>query len=177
MSGLDARLREIYAAPPAPDAPERWATYAAVTRQVRAFESRARARHHELAIDEPTSVGGGDVAPNPAELALCALGASIEVTARAWAVWLDVPLDGVGVRLSGRLDELAFFDLAGDARTGLQDVEVAIDLRTPPSISAEQRAALLERVQRCCPLLDTFRSGTSLRVVVDEPGSEGSDAA
>ena len=63
------------------------------TRQAEGLRSEARARHLRFTIDEPTEFGGTDSAPNPAEVALAALGASLEVTCRVFADYMGIPVE------------------------------------------------------------------------------------
>ena len=74
------RMASLYAAIPTLSAGERRERYEVRTRQESGLRSVACARGHEFSIDEPED-WGSDMAANPAELALAALGASLEVRA------------------------------------------------------------------------------------------------
>jgi OsmC-like protein len=49
-------------------------------------------------------LGGTDAGPNPVELVLAALATCQEITYRAYATALGIPLESVSVRLEGLLD-------------------------------------------------------------------------
>jgi len=48
---------------------------------------------HEFTVDEPEALGGGNVAANPAEYALAALGSCQAITYKVWAAQLGITLD------------------------------------------------------------------------------------
>lgn len=61
-------------------------------------------REHKLVVDEPPDLGGSDAGPNPVELVLAALGTCQEITYRAYATTLGIPLERVSVNLTGTID-------------------------------------------------------------------------
>jgi putative redox protein len=132
------------------------------TRQVEGLRSEATFGRHGFAIDEPTGFGGRDTAANPAEVMLGALGASIEVTCRVYAEYLGIPLNSVSVRLDGNLDTRGFFDTDVRVRSGFDKIDVKIAIDSPAGPDAVAR--LLNRIERCCPVLDTIRNGTPVKL-------------
>ena len=70
---------------------------------------RRRIRQFSLTVDEPPALGGSDAGPNPVELVLAGLATCQEITYRAYATALGVPLDSVSVKLEGVLDLRGFF--------------------------------------------------------------------
>ena len=64
------------------------------------LRSEAAMRDHRLVVDEPQALGGTDAGPNPVELILAALGTCQEITYRAYATALGIPLDSVAVKLT-----------------------------------------------------------------------------
>src|SRR5262245_3319565 len=83
---------------------------AASTRQVVGLRSESRVRHLTMTIDEPTDFGGTDLAPNPIEVAMAALGASLEVTCRVYADYMDIPIRAITTEVKGNLDLRGFLD-------------------------------------------------------------------
>jgi putative redox protein len=135
-----------------------------VTRQVVGLRSEAAFGELKMVIDEPVVFGGTGSAPNPAEAALAALGASMEVTLRCWAEYLQIPVTSISVALSGALDSRGFFATDPAVRSGFGHISATIRVDSPAS--AEQLDQLLSRVQQCCPVLDLFRAPTPVTVTL-----------
>ena len=70
---------------------------------------------HRVTVDEPESLGGGNVAANPVEYALIALGSCQAITYRLWAAQLGIALDSVRVEVEGDLDGRGFFGIDDSA--------------------------------------------------------------
>jgi len=129
-----------------------------------------------VTIDEPVIFGGTGSAPNPAEVALAALGASMGVTLRCYAAFYDVPVENVTLHLRGALDNRGFFGTESDIRPGFPQIDVRILLKT--SAPAEAIRRLIDRVERCAPVLDLVRNATPVRVCVecDPPPSSSANS-
>ena len=59
---------------------------------------------HKFTVDEPEALGGGNVAANPVEYALAALGSCQAITYRVWAAQLGIKLDKVEIGIDGDID-------------------------------------------------------------------------
>ena len=106
------------------------ATFAADSRQVAGLRSEAKIRQFSLTVDEPTSLGGTDTGPNPVELVLAALATCQEITYRAYATALGIPLESVSVKLEGALDLRGFFAVKDGVRAGFNDVRGTVHLKS-----------------------------------------------
>ena len=69
------------------------ATFTANSRQVEGLRSETKIRQFSLTVDEPPTLGGTDAGPNPVELVLAALATCQEITYRAYATALGIPLE------------------------------------------------------------------------------------
>jgi len=116
------------------------------------FRSEVSIRQHSLVIDEPAALGGGDAGPNPIEMLLAALGACQEITYRAYATALGIPLDSVAVRLTGDVDLRGFFGVDATVRAGFQAIRGEVHLVS--CASAAELARLKAAVDSHCPVLD-----------------------
>jgi putative redox protein len=131
------------------------ATFSADSRQVEGLRSETKIRQFSLTIDEPPTLGGTDTGPNPVELVLAALATCQEITYRAYATALGIPLESVSVNLEGSLDLRGFFAVKDGVRSGFNDVRGVVNLKS--SASASDLAKLKDVVDAHCPVLDILR--------------------
>jgi len=132
------------------------ATFSADSRQVEGLRSETKIRQFSVTIDEPPSLGGTDTGPNPVEFVLAALATCQEITYRAYATALGIPLESVSVRLEGSLDLRGFFAVKDDVRAGFKDVRGVVHLKS--SAPAAELAKLKDVVDAHCPVLDILRA-------------------
>lgn len=109
-------------------------------------------RQHRLTVDEPEQLGGADSGPNPVELVLAALGSCQEITYKAYATALGIPLDSVSVKLEGDIDLRGFFAVDDSVRSGYQAIRGTV--RIESSASPEALQQLRDVVNAHCPVLD-----------------------
>ena len=109
---------------------------------------------HHVTVDEPESLGGGNVAANPVEYALISLGSCQAITYRFWAAHLGLALDSVQVDVEGDLDVRGFFGIDDSVRPGFGAVRVRVRLSGPES--TERYEELARAVDAHCPVLDLF---------------------
>lgn len=132
------------------------ATFSAESCQVDGLRSEAKIRQFTMTVDEPPSLGGTDAGPNPVELVLAALATCQEITYRAYATALGIPLDSVSVKLEGSLDLRGFFGVKDDVRAGFREIRAVVNLKS--SASAADLAKLKDVVDAHCPVLDILRA-------------------
>jgi putative redox protein len=130
--------------------------FSAGSRQVEGLRSETKIRQFCLTIDEPPALGGSDAGPNPVELVLAALASCQEITYRAYATALGVPLDSVSVKLEGSLDLRGFFAIKDDVRSGFSGIRGTVTLISPAD--PEVLAKLKQIVDAHCPVLDMLRN-------------------
>lgn len=118
-------------------------------------------RDHNLTVDEPTALGGGDTAANPVEYALAALGSCQVITYQFWAARLGISLESVSVRVEGDLDLHGFFGFDDATRAGFGAVRVYVEVSG--SESRERYEELKQQVDAHCPVLDLFGNPTPIR--------------
>ena len=111
---------------------------------------------HEFTVDEPQAFGGGDVAANPAEYALAALGSCQAITYQVWAAQLGIKLDKVEISIDGDIDLRGFLGIDDRIRASFNAVRIRVNLSGPePPARYEELAAT---VDAHCPILDLFRN-------------------
>lgn len=163
LGGMMRRLREeaLVAAPA--DCLE---PMEGVVTQVEGFRCMARFGELEMAVDEPVVFGGTGAAPNPAEVALAGLGASIQVTLLCYASYLGVDVGDLRVKLSGALDSRGFFDIDPDAPVGFYQVDAHVSFSG--KASSEELATLFALVEKCCPVLAVFRQPMTVNLKYEQ---------
>ena len=110
------------------DADKAKATFGSSSSLQTGFQSRVSIREHGLTVDEPQALGGTDTGPNPVELILAALGTCQEITYRAYATVMGVPLDNVSVELEGDIDLRGFFAVDESVRAGYQAIRGTVHI-------------------------------------------------
>ncbi len=141
------------------------ATFVADSRQVQGLQSETKIRNFTLTVDEPESLGGTDKGPNPVELILGALASCQEITYRAFAEAMEIPLDNVSVRIEGDLDLRGFLAVNDNVRAGFQDIRGIVVLDS--SASEEELAKLKQIVDAHCPVLDILRKPVPVSLEVN----------
>ncbi len=122
-------------------------------------------RQHRLTVDEPPALGGNDSGPNPVELILAALGTCQEITYRAYASALGIPLDSVSVTVEGDIDLRGFFAVDETVRAGYQAIRGTVHIES--SASEEQLELLRNAVNAHCPVLDIISKPVPVELSVE----------
>lgn len=128
------------------------------------FRSEVKLRSHRLTVDEPHGIGGTDAGPTPIELVLAALGTCQEITYRAFATALGIPLAGVAVTVEGDIDFRGFFAIDDSLRPGFERIRVQVRLTS--TADPAQLQALTAAVNRHCPVLDMLSTPVPTAVSV-----------
>lgn len=134
-----------------------------VVRTERGFRTDITVRGHELIADEPESVGGTGMGPDPYDYLLAALGSCTSMTIRMYADRKKWPLESVVVRLKHQ--KIHAEDCREcETKSGKVDIiEREIELIGP--LDKEQRERLLEIANRC-PVHRTLHSEIVVRSIL-----------
>lgn len=137
---------------PGPTYAGRWVS----ARIGREFLTTIDTRTHALLADEPTALGGTDLAMTPYELLLASLSSCMAMTMRMYANRKGWPLEGafIQLRTAPTRDPDREVRIAG-ARS-VTRIERRIELAGP--LTEEQRVRLLEIADRC-PIKRNLEAG------------------
>ena len=128
---------------------------------VNGFLQEITSGSHRFQADEPTSMGGGDAAPTPYDYLLAGLGACTSMTVGLFARRKKWPLEDVKVSL--RHSRIHAKDCANCETTeGMLD-RIDMQVELTGSLTAEQRAKLMEIAQKC-PVHRTIKSEIDINV-------------
>ena len=143
------------------------ATFSVDSRQVEGLRSETKIRQFNVTVDEPPNLGGTDTGPNPVEFVLAALATCQEITYRAYATALGIPLESVSVTLEGSLDLRGFFAVKDGVRAGFNDVRGVVNLKS--SAPDAELAKLKDVVDAHCPVLDILRAPVPVDLMLETP--------
>lgn len=129
------------------------------------LRSLVKIRQHRLTIDEPNTLGGSDQGANPVEVILAALGTCHEITFRAYAAALAIPLKSVRSVIKGNIDLRGFFAVSEEVRPGYQNIEATLFIDS--DASDEQLEQLHQAVTAHCPVYDIIKNKTELKVSIE----------
>jgi uncharacterized OsmC-like protein len=120
---------------------------------------------HTFYADEPVDAGGDNIAPNPYELLLGALGACTSMTLQMYARRKGWPLEGVEVRLSHRRDYMRDCEECAEKATRIDVIDRRITLQG--NLDQAQRLRLLEIAEKC-PVHRTITGSIKINDVIHE---------
>jgi uncharacterized OsmC-like protein len=100
-------------------------------------------------------VGGAGTAACSGDLLLGALAACAQLTCQMVATAMEIPLESVQVSVEGDLDLSGTLGVRREARVGFESIRLHLDIDAP-GVSAEQLAALQEKTERYCVVLQTL---------------------
>jgi putative redox protein len=124
------------------------------------FAQEVEIDSHELYADEPVSYGGTDTGPTPYDLLLAALGSCTSMTIGFYARKRRWPLENINVSL--RHSKIHATDCEDcETKEGKID-RIELDIQLTGSLTAEQRAKLMEIAERC-PVHQTLTSEINIK--------------
>ena len=123
-----------------------------------------KARNFEIIVDEPESLGGTDVAPNPVEYVLAALAGCLNVTGCLVAKEMGFEIKDLQIDICGDLNPARLFGQTETERAGYNKLEV----KMIPVCDADEATLneWLRRVESRCPVSDNLMNATPLKIAL-----------
>lgn len=114
----------------------------------------------EIVMDQPKGAGGQDLGPTPLELILAALAGCFGTIGRFIAHQQRFELRGMQFRIEADYDPDGLLGRNAEVRAGFQEIRLGVEIDADLDDAAKQ--ALLEQIERRCPLADNLLHGTRL---------------
>jgi uncharacterized OsmC-like protein len=111
-------------------------------------------------------VGGAGTAACSGDLLLGALAACAQITCQMVAAAMSIPLERVDVTVEGDLDLRGTLGVARDVPVGFESIRVRFDV-VAPEASPDQIAALREKAERYCVVLQTLTTPPPVETTFD----------
>ena len=120
---------------------------------------------HVWLADEPTSVGGSDLGPDPYEHLLAALGACTSMTIRMYANRKQIPLEDVTVELNHSRQHAKDCEECDVKDSQIEVLSRYVTLKG--TLTEQQQQRLLEIADRC-PVHRTLHSELEVKTILKE---------
>ncbi len=117
----------------------------------------------EMIIDEPQPLGGTDLGPSPIQVLLMALAGCLNVTGHEVAKQKGLKLNGMKIRIKGKMNPCTFIGCSYEERAGFQKVIVNV---TPnfEGATQEQIDDWLKETEERCPVTDNIENATQIKI-------------
>jgi len=124
--------------------------------------TRVRSRQFEFLIDEPTAIGGNDLAPTPMQYVVGAVNGCVSVVIETVASERGVPIRAIRTTSAARQDVRGFQGTA-PVSPHFQDFVLSVELDA--EIPIDHRADFTSEVERRCPAISLIRdAGVELAI-------------
>jgi len=108
-----------------------------------------------IAAQAHTGVGGPGTAACSGDLLLGALAACAQLTCQLVATAMGIPVDHIRVNVEGQMDLRGTLGISKEVPVGFEDIHASFDISAPDA-TAEQLAALQEKTEQYCVVMQTL---------------------
>lgn len=119
---------------------------------------KGTSRQFNFLVDEPSELGGEDLAANPVEYLLAGYAGCLNVVINLVAKELNIQLQDIKINIDGNIDAAKLLGFSEEGRAGFQSLNVNIDFTT--NATQERIDVLLETVKQRCPVSDNLTNKT-----------------
>jgi uncharacterized OsmC-like protein len=113
------------------------------------------------AAEAHAGVGGPGTGACSGDLLLGALAACAQITAQMVATAMEIPTERIEISAEGELDLRGTLGVDRDAAVGFEDIRLRFDIDAPQATD-EQLAALKEKTEQYCVVLQTLRGSAQI---------------
>jgi uncharacterized OsmC-like protein len=128
-------------------------------------KTNIQVRGFNLIVDEPESLGGTDLAPNPVEYILAGYAGCINVVAHIVAKELNINLKNLEIGIDGDLDPGRLFGTSFKERAGYSNLKVR--LKTSTKINKGIQIKWLKEIELRCPVNDNLSNKTPISFLIN----------
>ena len=107
-------------------------------------------------------VGGPGTAACSGDLLLGALAACAQLTCQLVAAAMGIPIEDIRVEVEGEMDLRGTLGISKDAPVGFQDIQATFNI-SAPGATPEQLAALKEKTEQYCVVMQTLAQPPAIR--------------
>ncbi|SFP32207.1 OsmC family protein [Pseudomonas borbori] len=115
---------------------------------------------HRVVMDQPTHAGGQGLGPTPLDIVLAAVAGCFGTLGRYIAHQQKIELRGMRFEIEADYDPDGLLGRRDDVRPGFQALRVKVEIDA--DLDRERKQALLDEIERRCPLADNLLNGTRL---------------
>jgi uncharacterized OsmC-like protein len=108
-----------------------------------------------IAAQAHTGVGGPGTAACSGDLLLGALAACAQLTCQLVATAMGIPVAHIRVNVEGQMDLRGTLGISKEVPVGFEDIQASFDISAPDA-TAEQLAALQEKTEQYCVVMQTL---------------------
>jgi len=109
-----------------------------------------------------SGVGGPGTAACSGDLLLGALAACAQLTCQLVATAMGIPFEHIRVDVEGEMDLSGTLGISKDVPVGFQNIQAKFDINAPDA-TAEQLAALKEKTEQYCVVMQTLMKPPEIR--------------
>lgn len=119
---------------------------------------------HPFIIDQPKAAGGTDLGANPLEVYLSSLAGCVCAIGRIIAKQRRLEVNGLDVKVEGDIDKDYLLGKTQEGRAGFVELRVFVEVDAP--MSAEEKDAFVEDIEKRCPVADNISNTTTIKRIV-----------
>lgn len=123
---------------------------------------KVRTGKHELFIDEPAVAGGGDKGPNPLQYVLSSLAGCVTIVGKKVAQSMGIQIDEIEISIEGDIDDRGFTGQDPNVQKGFQEMRLKVKAKCDASPAKIEE--WLRKTEEICPVGNTYRDGTKVKV-------------